>query len=163
METSGANSRPRFAEGAFGGDEAAAFEGETGTAGTDGVVEVGKRAGGVVAEDVGEVELAVAVVAAAEDGGKQGVADSGFEGACALAKEAGILMEEDGVDGSGEHGAVDDVEVVGADAFEVSFGTPMVAAVGVFNFGNAGEEEGADDVEGGRARRGRRGGFSGAG
>ena len=135
-------------ETAFQGDDGGVDEGEGETAILRGVVCVGDGAGGEVSQDIGEVGLGVAIIAAADEGCGEGVAEARFDGAGSLAKETRILVEEDGVDGAGEHGAVEGVCVVGSGAFEVSGGSPAVAAMGVTELAGAGEDEGSDDVEG---------------
>ena len=135
-------------EGAFEEDDGGVDEGEGGSAVFGGVVGVRDGSGGEVAEDVGGVDLGATVVSAGDVGGEQGVAEAGADGADALAEEAGVLVEEDGVDGSGEHGSVGDVGEVGSDSFGVACGAPAEAAVGAVDLAEAAEDEGSDEVEG---------------
>jgi hypothetical protein len=75
------------------------LDGETDAAVVGGTVEVGDTAGGEVAEDVGVVELAAAVVAAADDCEGEGVPDARGDASGALIEVTWVLMEEGGEDG----------------------------------------------------------------
>jgi hypothetical protein len=148
LDEVGAELEELAAYGSEEGDAGAVLQGEADAALVGGVVGVGDGSGDEVAEDVGGVELVLAVVSAADDGGESGVDETRLDAAGALAKVAGILMEDGGEQGVADDGTVDVVGVGGADALEVPGWTPAVAVVGVGDFAVAAGEEGFADVEG---------------
>src|SRR5882757_4123153 len=86
------------AGGVGGGVQEGVVDGERDAAIFLGTVEVGDTGSGEVAEDVRVVELAVAVVAAGDDGGGEGVPYPGPDASGALIEVAWVLTEEAGED-----------------------------------------------------------------
>ena len=124
------------------------LDGERDAAVVGGTVEIGDAAGGEVAEDVGVVELAVAVVAAADECGGEGVPGPRGDASGALVEVTRVLMEEGGEDGCAEHAADEEVAVVGSVALGVACGTLAVVGVGVARLLDAGEGAGGEEGDG---------------
>ncbi len=135
-------------DGAFGGDDDTVGEGKFEAGLVGGVIDVGDGSGDEVAEDVGVVGLGLSVVAAADDSGESGVEHTAFDGAGTLAEVAGVLLQEGGQERVADECPVEGVGVVGSGAFEVAAGTPVIALMGVVDFGVSGEEEGSAEVIG---------------
>lgn len=136
------------AGGVCGGVQEGVVDGEKKTAVFVGPVEVGDTPGGEVTEDLGVVELAATVVAAADECPRQGVPGPGRDASSALIEVAGVLMEEDREDGCAEHATDKEVGVVGTVPLSVTLSPLTVAGIGVSRLLDAGEEASGEEGDG---------------
>ena len=97
---------------------------------------------------MGVVELALAVVSAADEGGGEGVPGPRGDASGALIEVARVLVEDRGENGCAEHAADEDVAVVGAVTLGITFGSLAIIGVGVAGLLDAGEEAGGEEGDG---------------
>jgi len=125
-------------EGVATDGEEAILEGQLGATVGGWVVEIGDGSGGEIAEDSGDVWLAMAVIATADDGPGDRVEETGMDAARSLVEVAWILVEEGRQNGSAHERAGGEVAEVGTEALAVAGGSLAVTAEGVGCLLNAG-------------------------
>jgi hypothetical protein len=143
-------------DGGGAGGHGEGLKGESNSSACLGVVGVCDAACCEVAEDVRVVGLVLAVIAAADEGGGQGVPGSRGDTAGALVEVAWVLMEEGWEDGAADDSAGDGVGQSCAIALSVALDAGAVAGIGavvVLSAGDACDDEkscGIGDGAGGK-------------